>query len=481
MRSARRRLGWVCVAACALAEPAESARRQARKAERVLAPPAPYQGSLADARALAKERNVPLVVAAVFEDDGWDPKDHHDQVGLRRDLLQGRVLAEVLQRAVVAVGCNRPHELETIEVASGGAKTQIRRCPSYLTDSCSVHQRLFEDAYATWNQDGELKSPYVVLIAPTGETTILRDDGSTPKAEELQAALDRAQQAAGQGLTSEEHTKVLQLAVAGRSAVQAGKQGSAWRAWSEMGSIAHASRFAEDARQGCEAALAALDSGRGEVLTDLEAGRGVEAYAKLEALAAEWAGTPHARGLAERAHELEQDKQHRASIQAFKREREADAIEGEVAALVANGDKRKASAKLRGLLSRYAECAAAERARQRWPSSRAASDVDSPATRCSDRSFSCLGALSSAPFWRPLSRQQRAPPLRLQASTSAPTSLRRRSSQRSSWRCFAACHYPPAGWGSCCQSWLGAPTSSRRARPLVSVARDSPPRRVFTD
>jgi hypothetical protein len=366
MRSARGWLGSVCLAACALAA-AEPAAGQARKPERALAPPAPFQGALAEARALAAERNVPLVIAAIYEDDGWDPKDHHDQVGLRRDLLQGRELAEVLQRAVVALGCNRPHELETVQVGSGDAKTEVRRCPSYLTDSCSVHQRLFEDAYGAWNKDGELTSPYVVLIPPAGELTVLRNDGTTPSAAELQASVERAQKAAGQGLTADEHTRVLQLGVAARSAEQSDKRGAAWRAWNEMASIAHASRFAQDARGGCESALAALESSRAALQAELDAGRGVEAYRRLEALAAEWAGTPHERALAERARELEQDKQHRAAIQAFKREREADAIEAEVEALHASGDKRKAAAKLRGLLTRYADCPAATRARQRWP------------------------------------------------------------------------------------------------------------------
>ena len=43
------------------------------------------------------------------------------------------------------------------------------------------------------------------------------------KAEELQAALDRAHKAAGQGLTAGEHTRVLQLSAAARSARNASR------------------------------------------------------------------------------------------------------------------------------------------------------------------------------------------------------------------------------------------------------------------
>jgi hypothetical protein len=367
MRGSRRRLGVLCLAACAVAASEPAPAQQQPKPERALVPPPPYQGSLAEARALAADRNVPLLVVAIFEDDAWDPKVQHDQVGLTRDLLEGRDLAEVLQRALVVLGCNRPHELETIEVVSGETRTTVRRCPTYHTDSCTVHQHVFEAAYAAWNKDGALVSPHVVLIAPSGEVSVLRDNGSTPTATELLQDLQKAQKAAGEGLTAEEHTKVQQLAGTARAAVDTGKQGSAWRAWNEMQSIAHASRYAEMARQGSTAALAALETARTQAQAEIDAGRAVEGYKGLEALAKDWAGTPRERELAVRLRELEMDKQHRAAIQAFKREREAEGLAAEIEALVASGDKKRASAKLRGLLKAYADCQAAERARQRWP------------------------------------------------------------------------------------------------------------------
>src|SRR5688572_19563374 len=310
MRGGSRALGVSLLCALAVVEPAAGAL-QTRRPQRATAPPPPFQGTLAEARALAADRHVPLLFAAIFEDEGWDPKDHHDQVGLRRDVLAGSELAEVLQRSVVALGCNRPHQLEEVEVASGETKITVRRCPSYYTDSCTVHQRLFEDSYGAWNKDGELVSPYVVLIAPSGEVSVLRDNGSTPTAAELRESLEKAQKAAGQGLTAEEYTKVLQHQTAARAAVQEGKDGKAWSAWNEMLSIAHASRYAEMARQGSAAALTALEAARGLAQKELEAGKGVDAYRILADLAAEWAGTPHERELGLKLRELEQDKQHR--------------------------------------------------------------------------------------------------------------------------------------------------------------------------
>src|SRR5262245_20555272 len=150
MRRRGRVVGASCLATCVLAV-GSPALAQARKPERALTPPPPFQGSLAEARALAADRNVPLLVVAVFEDEAWDPKVQHDQVDLIHDLLEGRELADVLQRAVVVLGCNRPHELETIEVVSGETRTKVRRCPTYHTDSCTVHQHLFEAVYAAWN------------------------------------------------------------------------------------------------------------------------------------------------------------------------------------------------------------------------------------------------------------------------------------------------------------------------------------------
>jgi hypothetical protein len=367
MRASRRRLGILCLAAFVVAASEPTPAQQKGKPERALVPPPPFQGSLAQARALATDRNVPLLVVAIFEDEAWDPKVHHDQAGLTRELLAGRDLAEVLQRAIVVLGCNRPHELETIEVVSGETRSTVRRCPAYHTDSCTVHQHLFEDVYAAWNKDGSLVSPHVVQIAPSGEVTVLRDNGSTPTATELLHDLQKAQKAAGEGLTAEEHAKVQQLAATARAAVETGKQGSAWRAWNEMQPIAHASRYAEMARQGTAAALAALETARSQAQAEIDAGRAVPAYEALEALAKDWAGTPRERELAVRLRELEMDKQHRAAIHAFKREREAEALVAEIEALLASGDKRRASAKLRGLLKAYADCPASERARQRWP------------------------------------------------------------------------------------------------------------------
>jgi len=154
--------------ACALAvlglqgsAPAQG--RRARDAPALM----PFQGSLSEARALAADRNVPLLVVTIYEDEAWDPKDHHDQVDMRRAVLEDRALASVLERAVVTLACNAVHEIEEVEVGQGDARRTVRRCSSYRTDSCAVHQRLFGDVYAAWNEDGSTFGEAPVLLPTT--------------------------------------------------------------------------------------------------------------------------------------------------------------------------------------------------------------------------------------------------------------------------------------------------------------------------
>ena len=339
----------------------------ATQGKRELAPTTPFQGTLAEARSLAADRNVPLLCAVIYEDDAWDPQAHHDQVELREALLEDRELAAVLERAIVALGCNRIHPLETVEVGQGDQKRTVRRCPSFHTDSCSAHQRLFEDAYAAWNTDGALVSPHVVLLAPDGEISMRRSDGSSPTAKELRAAVDRAQKAAGPGLTAAEHSQVLGLCADGRTAAERKLPGSAWRAWNGVLAITQNTCFAQEARAGSDSALKTLETLRDEALAEVAQGRPVEGYRLLSDLLEAAAGTPLERDLGKLVRALEADKQHHDAIHAYKREREAEASMAEIEALLSAGDERRAGAKLRGMLRRYAGTAAATRARARWP------------------------------------------------------------------------------------------------------------------
>jgi hypothetical protein len=340
---------------------------QSRRSARDAPPVVPFQGTLAEARSLASDRHVPLLVLVIYEDDAWDPKDHHDQVELIAAVQSDRDLAQPLERALVALACNRVHELETIEVGEGEARRTVKRCPSYHTDSCSVHQRLFEDAYVAWNTDGALVSPYVALLAPDGEIRMRRDDGSSPSGKELRAAIEKAQERAGLGLTAAEHARVLGLCADGRAAAQRKLHGNAWRAWDAVLGVTQNTRYAEEARAGSEAALAGMATVREQARGEVAAGHAVEGYRLLVELQEQAQGTPIERDLAKEVRALETDKAHREAIQAFKREREAAALLAEVETLFAAGDERRARAKLRGLLRRYRDTEAAAQARERWP------------------------------------------------------------------------------------------------------------------
>lgn len=341
--------------------------RAPQRGEHDAPPVAPFQGGLSEARALAADRNVPLLVVVVYEDEDWNYDEDHDQIDLVRAVLGDEALGKVLQRAVVALGCNRVHEMETVEVGEGEAKRTVKRCPAYHTDSCKVHQQLFADGYAAWNDDGALVSPHVVLLLPSGEVAMQRVDGSSPKVKELVTAVERAQKAAGPGLTADEHARVKDLCKRGRDAVAGAHPGLAWHAWDEVLAITQGTRYGEEARQGNEAALAAMEAVRAGAREEVAAGRAVEGYRRLIELQAECDGTPIERELAKEVHALETDKAYREEIAAFKREREAAAMLVEVEDLLRAGEERRATLKLKALLRRYEGTKAATQARERWP------------------------------------------------------------------------------------------------------------------
>ncbi len=327
----------------------------------------PFEGSLAEARGLARDRNVPLFVLWIFEPEPWDPKDHHDIDGLRRALFSVPALGAGLERAVVLLGCNRLHPAEEIEVAAGAGKERRKRCSSFRTTSCSAHQRCFDELYSTFNAQGALRSPFVLVETPAGEFAQRVDDGSAPKISALVEALEQVRAKAGPGLSPAEHRRVLLEASRARAAVERRALGEAWSAHQAVLSIPQSTGYAEEARAGQQALLAAFDGERASAEQAIAGGQVVEGYRQLVDLSSRAQGMPGEKELAQALKKLEQVKTTRPAIEAYKRESAAQVLLGEIEALMRTGDERKAAPKMRGLLKRYGDTAAALTARLRWP------------------------------------------------------------------------------------------------------------------
>jgi hypothetical protein len=328
---------------------------------------APFQGRLAEATALAKERNVPLLTVAFFEDEAWTAKDHHDEDGLRRALLEEREWAQALERGLLVLASNRVHELETVVTEEQGQRLETKRCRFYRTPSCSVHQLLFEDVYSAYNEDGALVTPFILLQDPGGQVQQRWSDSHTPPRATLLAAFEAVRKKAGAGLNADEYRRILSATAGARSADQRGDAGAAWRAWAEVLSISQTTPHAEQARAAQPKALAALEAARAAAQSEVEAGRPVEGYKRLAALCEGAKQTPLERELAKSLRALESDKQHRAAIEAYKREVAAQALLDQAAELLGAGEERQARACVQQLLRKFADTPAAASARERYP------------------------------------------------------------------------------------------------------------------
>lgn len=328
-------------------------------------PVSPFDGRLGQARELSQERNVPLLVAAYYEDESWTAEGHHDEVGMRRELFERREWAQALERGVLVLACNRVHELETVRVERGDETLEVQRCKAYRTPDCATHQRLFEDVFAAWHDDGVLVTPFVLVLRPDGEIRQRWSDQKTPARDDLLAAVAAVRKAVGEGLSAAELQTARGLEADARQAAERGRDGDAWRAWQELLALNAATPGAARAREGIAAASARVEARRAAAREELAAGRAIPAWTALDALRQECAGLAVERELAGEVRAIEKDPAHKEAIRAHVHELEAAELLEEIDALVRAGESRKAKARCGKLLRSYADTRAAAEARER--------------------------------------------------------------------------------------------------------------------
>lgn len=329
--------------------------------------PAPFEGRLAQARELALERNVPILIATFYEGEDWSPKEHHDEVGLRRELFEDKEWAAQLERAILLLACNRVHERERVVVERDGQTVEVERCASMRSGDCASHQRLFEDVFGTWQDNGELRTPFVVVLRPDGTVENRWSDGHVPKREAILGALEAVRKAVGTGLDERELILVRSLEADARAAEARGVHGAAWRAWRALLETSQTTPASARARLGSAAAEQAVAQRRDAARAALDAGDAIAAWTALHGLVEECAQLPIQRELAAELRALENAPAHKAVLRAHARELEAAALLAEIDALVRQGDERKARARAAKLLRGLGDTRAAAEARARHP------------------------------------------------------------------------------------------------------------------
>jgi hypothetical protein len=334
----------------------------------------PWSGTYEDALQRAFDRNVPLVLFAIVEAE--DEAPHEDVAKFRDEIFTSPEFAALGERMVVAVGANRAHELKTIEVETeGGAKTKKQICSVYRTEGCAAHQKLFDSIYAEHNVEGELRSPAAIVIAPDRKIAAKWADGQAPAWTEILAKTAEHAGKFGDPLSEAQWSDLRGLLVRGKAEIERAQWGAANATWSKVLAITSKSRYADDARANLKLALEGLTRARDEARAKIAAGSVVEGYAKLLDLLSQCAGTSLEKELTREIAALEKDKATKDAIAEYKREREADALWEEARKLAADGEPKKAEAKIRVLLRKHGETAAGKRAREAHPKLAAEEDA----------------------------------------------------------------------------------------------------------
>lgn len=323
----------------------------------------PFLGTLAEAKAHARERNAPLIVHLVL--DGEQDNDNY-----RTKVLPDTDLVAASVRAVVIVANNGTHAKKTRdEVQPDGTTAKREVCTAFDTPTCGAHQRCWDDLYRDYHDDeGGLRCPQTIVLAPDGKLAWRSEAGHVPDVgvliEELQKAIDTA----GPGVTDAQLVQVRKLADEGGALMAAQSWPAAIQTWNALLAITPKGSWATPALEGLPVAQKALAAEVERLAALLVPGTAAQGFQGLQALAKACAGLPLEKDLAARLKKAETDKSIAAEIAAWKLGVEADALLGEAQKFADAGDEKKARATARKLMAkRYAGTSAAETARKLWP------------------------------------------------------------------------------------------------------------------
>jgi hypothetical protein len=332
-------------------------------ATNVVPPLVPWLGKLEEAKAVAKERNVPVLVHVILEGEEANDK-YRDTILKDPELLKRSVSALVL------VVNNGTHPRQKIEVVVDGEKVQREVCAAYpMVEQCSQHRAAWGEVYTAYHDDdGDLKCPQTFVFLPDGTLSGRINTSHVPEASEIGALVVEAVTKAGPGLSEAQLVQVKKTLEEGRRLAAEQKWVLAWQSWAGVLAITTKSPYAEEARTEQPKALAGMQAELDRITADLVPGKAGTAYGALVKYAAELAGTPLDKEALARIKKADADKTIAPEIKAWKLSAEADALLGEATKLTDAGEAKKAEKIVRKLLApRFAGTPAQETARKLWP------------------------------------------------------------------------------------------------------------------
>lgn len=338
-----------------------AASLQGRPKARPAAPTlALFAGNMKAARERARERNVPIVAIALLDEE-------QDNVDARTELLASAELAALSRRSILFFSNHGAHKTKEVAETVDGKTVTRTVCADFGTATCKEHQQHWDDIYNEYNEDGVLRCPQVLVIAPDGKLEERVAPSMKPPVASIVEAVDKAQAKLGRGLTEEELATVKDALVRATRAEQDGRAGGAWRAFGEVLAISPDGARGETARAGRKRCEEWYAKRRDEAAAKLGEGDGLAGYLALEELAKDWTGTPQAEELTRLMKKAEKEPALRDALAKKRREDEATALWTEAEALIAAKQPKEAEKKIRVLLKKFAGTAAYEKAAKAYP------------------------------------------------------------------------------------------------------------------
>lgn len=347
----------VLLAAFALQSSAAAPQRPKDKAAPVLRM---FEGALKPASLRATERNVPIVAIVVLDDEP-------DNVAARDELLASPEIALLSAGSVLFFSNNGEHKTKEIVETIDGVKRTRTVCSAFLTANCREHRQHWDEIYAKYSEEGELRCPQVLVITPDLKLEERISPGHKPEISTVVSTAATLQAKLGRGL---DDAALVLIADAGARAARAeldGRMGSMWRALAEILVISPDGARALKAQEGQKRALEALAKLRDGAQAKLAIGDGLEGYLELAALALDWAGTDQAAEITRAMKRAEKEPALKEALAKKKREDEAEALWKEAEAALAAKQAKEHERKIRLLLRKYSGTTAWERAAKAYP------------------------------------------------------------------------------------------------------------------
>ncbi len=323
----------------------------------------PFLGDLSAAKKSSLERNVPLVVHMILENE---PEND----SYRDSALNDSKLTAASERAVVIIANNGEHELKTIKETIEGRQVESLVCSSYpWFTNCEQHRAPWDDLYIAFHDEaGDLKLPQTVILSPEGKISFHKQDGHPAETGEVLGQLQKAQKLAGPGFTQAELSQVKKLEKEALRSTEGKLWGTAWREWAAILEISETGVYADHARQAMPDLQASMSAQLESMKSGLVPGTAADTYAGLVQLRLDWEGTPLSSEISRLISRAERDKSIRDEIRAWRSEQEAQTLLEEAAELEKQGNEKGMRRALRKLFGKkYASTRAYAQACESYP------------------------------------------------------------------------------------------------------------------